>query len=234
MSVSHAHLLALIHRRLASFGAQALAPYLAEWPVSQDAGSDAASTAPRGADAASALPVLRWLPRIADDARSIDPKLVRAVCRAAPSLAWRQTYGPDEVGAAFVENYGWAELFGARGRVRAKTAGGLLLLGPNTSYPAHRHEAEEIYLPLSGEADWRQGDAIWRKRPPGTLIHHCSEEIHAMRTGDEPLLALYLWQSGRLSQKARLEPTDGARPEEGRPEAAPPEAARQTRAGGLP
>ena len=219
MSVSHAHLLALIHRRLASFGAQALAPYLAEWPVSQDAGSDAASTAPRRADAAPALPVLRWLPRIAADAHSIDPRLVRAVCRAAPSLAWRQTYGPDEVGAAFVENYGWTELFGARGRERAKTAGGLLLLGPNTSYPAHRHEAEEIYLPLSGAADWRQGDAIWRKRPPGTLVRHCSEEIHAMRTGDEPLLALYLWQSGRLSQKARLEPAD---------------AARQTSAGGRP
>jgi hypothetical protein len=215
MSVSHAHLLALIHRRLASFGAQALAPYLAEWPVSQDAGS----TAPRGADAAPALPVLRWLPCIAADAHSIDPRLVRAVCRAAPSLAWRQTYGPDEVGAAFVENYGWTELFGARGRERAKTAGGLLLLGPNTSYPAHRHEAEEIYLPLSGAADWWQGDAIWRKRPPGTLIRHCSEEIHAMRTGDEPLLALYLWQSDRLSQRARLEPAD---------------AARQTSAGGRP
>ncbi len=157
MSVSHAHLLALIRRRLASFGAQALAPYLAEWPVLRD--------------------------------------------------------------AAFIENYGWTELFGARGRERAKTAGGLLLLGPNTSYPAHRHEAEEIYLPLSGAADWRQGDAIWRKRPPGTLIGHCSEEIHAMRTGDEPLLALYLWQSGRLSQKARLEPAD---------------AARQTSAGGRP
>jgi hypothetical protein len=44
MSESYAHLLALIHRRLASFRAQALAPYLAEWPVSQDAGSDAGST----------------------------------------------------------------------------------------------------------------------------------------------------------------------------------------------
>jgi len=114
----------------------------------------------------------------------------------APSLAWRQTYGPDEVGAAFIENYGWAELFGA--------------------------------------ADWRQGDAIWRKHPPGTLIHHCSEEIHAMRTADEPLLALYLWQSGRLSQKARLEPTDGARPVAAPPGAARPGAARQTGAGGRP
>src|SRR5208283_5999066 len=134
----------------------------------------------------------------------------------APSLAWRQTYGPDEVGAAFIENYGWTELFGARGRERAKTAGGLVLLGPNTSYPAHRHEAEEIYLPLSGAAHWRQGDALWRERPPGTLIHHCSEEIHAMRTGKEPLLALYLWRSEQLPQNARLVRHD----DEVRPDAA--------------
>ncbi len=212
MSESYAHLLALIHPLLASFEAQGLAPFLVDWPVLQDAGSDA----PPGVDATSALPVLRWLPRIAADAHRVAPELVCAVCRAAPSLAWQQTYTPNELGAAFVDNYGWTELFGARGRRSAKTAGGLLLLGPHTLYPAHRHEAEEIYLPLSGAADWRQGDAIWRKRPPGTLIHHCSEEIHAMRTGDEPLLALYLWRSDRLSQKARLERQDAARPDAAR------------------
>ena len=59
MSESQAHLLALIHRLLASFEAQALAPFLVDWPVLQDAGSDA----PPSADAASALPVLRWLPQ---------------------------------------------------------------------------------------------------------------------------------------------------------------------------
>jgi len=215
-SESYANLLALIRRLLASFTAQAPAPFFDDWPVLQDARRDA----PRSADAASALPVLRWLPRIAADAHNLDPELVCAVRRAAPSLTWRQTYTPNELGAAFLENYGWTELFGARGRERVKIAGGLLLLGPNTLYPVHRHEAEEIYLPLSGAADWRQGDATWRKRPPGTLIHHCSEEIHAMRTGDEPLLALYLWRSERLSQKARLERPDAVRPDEARPSCA--------------
>ncbi len=37
-----------------------------------------------------------------------------------------------------------------------------------------------------------------------------------MRTGDEPLLALYLWRSERLRQKARLERPDGARPDAAR------------------
>jgi quercetin dioxygenase-like cupin family protein len=78
-------------------------------------------------------------------------------------------------------------------------------LGPATVYPRHRHEAEEIYLPLSGTASWQQGDETWRERPPGTLIHHAGDEPHAMRTGDGPLLALYLWRSSDLTQKARLD-----------------------------
>jgi hypothetical protein len=79
------------------------------------------------------------------------------------------------------------------------------MLGPATHYPRHRHEAEEWYLPLSGTAAWQQGDADWRDRPPGTLIHHAGNEPHAMRTGAGPLLALYLWRSANLAQKARLD-----------------------------
>jgi hypothetical protein len=62
-----------------------------------------------------------------------------------------------------------------------------------------------MYLPLSGTAAWQQGDAVWRDRAPGTLIHHAGDEPHAMRTGASPLLALYLWRSDNLAQKARLD-----------------------------
>ncbi len=86
-----------------------------------------------------------------------------------------------------------------------RIACGFLILGPSTHYPRHRHEAEEIYLPLSGTAAWQQGDAGWQDRAPGALIHHASEEPHAMRTRGSPLLALYLWRSDNLAQKARLD-----------------------------
>jgi hypothetical protein len=59
---------------------------------------------------------------------------------------------------------------------------------------------------LSGTAEWQQGDAGWQERTPGTVIHHASEEPHAMRSGAQPLLALYLWRSNDLNQKARLDP----------------------------
>jgi hypothetical protein len=204
-SESHTEMLALTHRLLESFTAPVLKKFLADWPVS----AASCRAAPQGA---ALLPVLCWLPQIAADAASFGAALVSALCRAAPSLVWRQTYTVEEVGTRFLDNYGWTELLGARaGEARAQIACGVLLLGPNTLYPPHRHEAEEIYVPLSGTAGWQQGDAIWRPRAPGTLIHHRSEESHAMRTDAEPLLALYLWRSADLSQRARLQ-REGAAP----------------------
>jgi hypothetical protein len=174
----------------------ALAPFLAQWPRS----------AVRRAVAAATLPVLRWLPDIAVGAAAFSSDLVAAVCREASTLAWRQTYTANELDAAFLDNYGWSEVLGISGPwAGERIACGLLILGPSTHYPRHRHEAEEVYLPLSGTAAWQQGDGEFREQPPGTVIHHAREEPHAMRTGVSPLLALYLWRSANLAQKARLE-----------------------------
>ena len=202
-SESRAELLALTERMLASFTAPVLRPFLADWPASE-------GSRPAAELDAAPLPVLRWLPKIAADAEARAPRtgsaLVSALCRAAPLLAWRQTYTLNQVGTAFLENYGWTELLGPRSQeAPGQIACGLLLLGPHTLYPHHRHEAEEIYVPLYGTADWQQGDAIWRQRAPGALIHHRSEEAHAMRTDAEPLLALYLWRGANLSEQARLD-----------------------------
>jgi hypothetical protein len=150
------------------------------------------------------LPVLRWLPKLSADA--FCGGLVSAVRRAAPSLAWRQTYPEKELDAAFLDNYGWTEIIGGKGpltgeRIRC----GFLLLGPATHYPRHHHDAEESYLPLSGTAAWQQGDEVWRHHPPGTLVHHAGNESHAMRTGADPLLALYLWRGAGLARNSQLD-----------------------------
>ncbi len=187
---------AQIKQLLESLRQPLLAPYLADWPP-----------APRQRTVrAAALPVLRWLPQIARDTAAYGIDVVATVCRAAPSMAWRQTYSATDVGRAFLDNYGWSEIFGEAGPLASeRIACGFLMLGPETHYPLHHHEAEEIYLPLSGAAEWRQGDAQWRQRPPGAPIHHARDEPHSMRTGATPLLALYLWRSGNLAQKAQLD-----------------------------
>lgn len=186
-----------------------LARFLAGWPAPARHESQPAATPPF-LTAAPRLPVLSWLPRIAGDADRFGADFVNSLCGSADSLDWRQTYAEGEVSGRFLRNYGWAEIASPGARSAAAAAGcpqiscGVLVLGPDTFYPPHCHEAEEIYLPLSGTAEWQQGNAVWRHRSPGTLIHHSSEELHAMRTGEHPLLAMYLWRSVDLHQQARL------------------------------
>ena len=154
----------------------------------------------------SALPVLTWLHHAARDAPP-GPLAVlsRSVRAAAPAMAWRQTYRPGEMAPGFLDRYGWSEVFGLKGPVAAeKIAGGFLLLGPETVYPPHAHVAEELYVPLSGAAEWQVGDSPFRRREPGSVIWHESGVAHAMRTADAPLLALYLWRGSGLEQPEQV------------------------------
>lgn len=191
---------ALAQRLLGTLSTPALEPFLDGWP----APTDQAVRTPKSN--LGALPVLRWLPQMVAAGGGCDPEFVDALCRAAPRLEWRQTYSREQVGEAFLQGYGWSELVGPAGLIlSSKISCGVIVLGPNLFYPHHRHEAEEMYVPLSGTAAWLQGDAVWREHAPGTLIHHMSEEPHAMRTREEPLLAMYLWRGANLRQKARLD-----------------------------
>jgi len=172
-----------------------LAEFLADWPGTPRA----RAVEPAG------LPVLRCLATIAAGVSPVAPELIAALLHVSPTLAWRQTYTADEMTRDFLDNYGWTEVLGLHGpRHSERVACGFLLLGPRTHYPRHQHAAEELYVPLSGRAEWQQGDRLWRRHEPGTVIQHRSEEAHAMRTQDEPLLAIYLWRGGDLAQKARL------------------------------
>lgn len=161
------------------------AAFLADWP---EGGL-------RRAQVPVALPVCRWLGGMAGG-------LAGEVAAHAGALEWRQTYGAGDFGAAFLERYGWTEVVGLRGPIPSqRVAAGFLLLGPEVTYPAHAHEAEEVYLPLSGRAWWQKGED-WRQVEPLTPIHHPGWVPHAMRTETEPLLALYLWRGGDLAAKS--------------------------------
>lgn len=163
------------------------APFLAEWPevvVSRQAEP-------------GQLPVCRWLEGMAQTG------VMGAVKRTAPGLAWRQTYGTADFGADFLARYGWSEFIGLRGPVASeRIACGVLLLGPHVTYPAHAHQAEEVYLPIHGVAEWQRGTADFAPVPVGQAIHHPAWMPHAMRTGAEPLAALYLWRGGDLAAKS--------------------------------
>ncbi len=176
-------------------GMDGAVPFLESWP-------DLEATRPV---APCWLPVLSWR----DEARRLavpaTAPLVAALTAEADALAWQQSYTAADFGAAFLQRYGWTELVGLRGPIPSRTiACGILMLGPDIDYPAHAHEAEELYVPLAGTAWWTRGDEAPVERPAGTPIHHPSWVPHAMQTGAEPLLALYVWRGGDLAAKSRI------------------------------
>jgi len=204
-------------RLLHSLDEPLLAPFLADWPGhawpdlpgprAVASGSPARASDSRFPDVESdsMLPVLRCLSDFAADESAFGASLVAGLCRNRHLLSWQQNYAADEVGDAFLRNSGYTEIVGMNSIAGGRIACGFLVLGPSTLYPRHRHEAEEIYIPLRGTARWQQRDAVWRERRPGTVILHASDEPHAMQTGVEPLLALYVWRGVQLNQKARLD-----------------------------
>jgi len=152
-----------------------------------------------------ALGCLRHLDRLAELAPSSAKPLAQFVASHRDALRWGQTYTAVDFGQGFIENYGWLELFGTRGHfVNDAVAAGLLILGPEIVYPDHHHIAEEIYIPLTGGTEWRMGEGGFHIREAGEIIHHASNVNHAMRTGRQPLMALYLWRGGPLAQKSTI------------------------------
>jgi hypothetical protein len=158
----------------------------------------------RGVEPAG-LPVCGVLGAAAAGAPAGFAALVAGLRDGAAGLRWGQTYGAAEFGADFLRGYGWTELIGLRGPVASDAvAVGFLLLGPGVEYPPHAHEAVEVYLPLSGRAEWRQGERPYAPVEPGVAIRHASWVPHAMRTGAEPLVAAYVWRGGDLAAKSRI------------------------------
>ena len=163
-----------------------------------------AAPAPRPA-APAGLPVLGWLPRAQSCADPKTQALVDTVADMAGALPWGQNYSAADFGAAFQARYGFMELIGPRGPFAADdVACGLLMFAPDTEYPQHRHEAEEIYVVLAGRAEWRAGADGYREEPPGAALHRHPWVPHATRMGAEPMLALYLWRGGDPMQKSEI------------------------------
>ena len=134
-------------------------------------------------------------------------RLVAALDAEPDAVAWRlsRVYDAEPAMADFLSRYAVAvffgpDRFGLRNPYLSERATvGVSLQAPDTDYPAHAHAAVEVYYILAGAVDWQQGDGAWRRKRPGDFVLHQAHEPHAMRTGEDPLLALFAWVSDLMS-----------------------------------
>ena len=131
--------------------------------------------------------------------------LYAALAAVCPHASWVQTYSEAEVGRHFLDHYGHIELFGPAGIFRTQACRAFIgYWGPGLFYPMHDHEAEEIYLVLTGLCLFEaEGDAPADLGPGGVKFHR-SGQAHAMTMGDEGMLALCLWRGAGLADNAKL------------------------------
>ncbi len=159
-----------------------------------------------------------WLRPAVDNAPSPWAALAQLVGEAANELPWYEAYKnlePSPGLLAFQPRYSFTLLAGPLVKgYRAPVLGDDLLLGfslqaPNVVYPAHHHEAPEIYGVISGSLEWQVGDT-WAAKQPGDVIVHRPHESHAMRTGDEPVLTWVAWPHSAQCHvyMPSLDPTD--------------------------
>ena len=98
---------------------------------------------------------------------------------------------------------------------------GLWWLSPDTAYPCHAHEADEVFVVLSGgaTASWRVDGALADESVGASgVIHIPPGTPHSVRSGAEPLLVWYAW-TGKLvgeywfcEHGAAAEPSRARRP----------------------
>lgn len=118
-------------------------------------------------------------------------------------LPWQE--GKFVMPAGFKGRYMFCVLVGPEEPVRADDMlFGLYMQAPNTDYPSHAHAAVEYYAVLSGEADWERNRDGYAPQPPGSCILHASYQWHAMRTGCDPLLAIWAWTGDLATETYKM------------------------------
>lgn len=143
------------------------------------------------------LPACRYLPEAVASTMMLDSTLAAGLAEVEDVLTWRQTSGYSDTAMGepgFMDAYAHAEIVGPTGAFPGDDfLLGFLLLGPGRHYRDHFHPAPELYWTLTGPSEWRSGDGPFAARRAGETIWHPAGVTHAMRTGPEPLLALYIW-----------------------------------------
>ena len=139
--------------------------------------------------ASSVLQVGKTVPSTTD--------IVQAIQQSYQNQQWRQPYQVDDFGSEFFNGTAWFPIADVEGPILySKGLMEIMLLGPEVTYPNHRHSPEELYLVLAGQVWWESEgrQACWKYA--GEVMHHRSDVVHSIKAGDEAVLILNLWRGG--------------------------------------
>ncbi|MXV98135.1 MAG: hypothetical protein F4126_06720 [Acidimicrobiaceae bacterium] len=141
------------------------------------------------------LPVVQHLDAVEPSADATINAVLDELLRLAPVLPWRQTVGYlDVLSRDYLDNYGYVQLLGPNAIVENPDVRvGIGLWGPNLHYPAHQHEAEELYHVLAGEPSFGDPDGESHVTRPGDAVHHAPWQVHSQDFGATPTVLLYCW-----------------------------------------
>jgi len=139
--------------------------------------------------------VAKWLSQ-ALTSLEVRSELSAAVLRAAPSFTFSPTFVNSEIDQTLAENLLSLELASwyAPSGDQALWVGAFLI-GPSTEYLLHTHDAHEVYFVLSGFLDLQHGvEGDYFSVGPGQYSITPPHRPHALKTGDVPVLILYVWE----------------------------------------
>lgn len=167
---------------LAARGDAALEPFLAKLRGIKRKG------ARRGPYPGLDHPTMNYLDMLLTEASDTDAEAARA-------LDWMQIYVGGSMDPSLAEGMLAAQLAGTYGRIPSEEVSiGQFLIAPHVTYPLHTHEAPEVYFCRAGSIEVQHGlDGTAMTLKAGDYSVTPSHRLHALRTGDAPVLIAYVW-----------------------------------------
>jgi len=108
-----------------------------------------------------------------------------------PHVTWINRQARAGQDSAFVGRHRHGMIAGPGGLFECSTLTlGLALMMPDTCYPYHQHPPAEFYLVLSS-GEWYREDVGWWSPGLGGLVFNLPSCVHAMKSSQTPLLALW-------------------------------------------
>lgn len=136
---------------------------------------------------------------LAQDAGLFSPDLSvfrDAFVAASPAARWRETYKGTDIGQDFIDRFGCYALIGTGGPwVSEQMASFVVYMPAGLHYRWHQHPAEELYLVIAGQAEFRRKGEPPETLGPGDTSFHASNQPHGMTTHDHPVMAYVLWRN---------------------------------------